>query len=354
MCQAFTSQGIDTKFIGAINADIGKIDRKSIFKYYAVKPLFDINLFRNIKTYNNWLLNKISIIDYWWSIKRYLKNNRPDLVYGRYLPGCYTSCLLGIPTIYESHAKVWELKAEKYLFSKLILNPNLLKIVVISNALKNMFCEQYNINENKFIVAHDCADPFPDKSTITPWLGRSECLQVGYTGSALPGRGISIIVKIAKKMEDVDFHIVGADQQSIETLTNQKLPMNLIGHGRVPHAKVYKYLNQFDILLAPYQREVQVFGGGGNTVDFMSPLKIFEYMASGKVIVASDLEVLHEILDEKEAIFVQSDDIDSWIAAIEKLKNSELRTQLGTNAFIKFESNYTWKQRAKYVITNSL
>jgi glycosyltransferase involved in cell wall biosynthesis len=83
----------------------------------------------------------------------------------------------------------------------------------------------------------------------------------------------------------------------------------------------------------------------------MSPLKIFEYMASKKAIVASDLPVLREILSETNAILVAPDDLEAWKDAIRKLKDNTLRKKLGSAAHKAFRSKYTWDIRARNVIS---
>ena len=102
--------------------------------------------------------------------------------------------------------------------------------------------------------------------------------------------------------------------------------------------------------MAPYQKEVAVSGGKGNTSDFMSPLKIFEYMSSKKAIICSDLPVLREILNEDNSVLVKCDDILDWRKAIEVLQDDSLRLQIANRACEDFMKKYTWKIRAKNVI----
>ena len=85
------------------------------------------------------------------------------------------------------------------------------------------------------------------------------------------------------------------------------------------------------------------------TSQFMSPLKIFEYMSHKKPIIASDLSVIREILNEKNSILVEYNNIELWVNSINKLKDYDLRKKIAKNAFNDFK-NYTWKRRASMVL----
>ena len=72
-------------------------------------------------------------------------------------------------------------------------------------------------------------------------------------------------------------------------------------------------------------------------------------MSHKKPIIVSDLPVIREILNEKNSILVEADNIDLWIKAIEKLKDKKIRDSISNQALIDF-SNYIWKKRALLVI----
>jgi glycosyltransferase involved in cell wall biosynthesis len=82
----------------------------------------------------------------------------------------------------------------------------------------------------------------------------------------------------------------------------------------------------------------------------MSPLKLFEYMSAGKPIVASDLPVLREVLDEANAVLVDPEDADAWARALESLRDAGLRERLGVRARRDFLERHTWDIRARKVL----
>jgi glycosyltransferase involved in cell wall biosynthesis len=95
-----------------------------------------------------------------------------------------------------------------------------------------------------------------------------------------------------------------------------------------------------------------VHGGGDGVERWMSPLKLFEYMSYAKPIIASDLPVLREVLEDgRTALLAAPDDPEPWVAALERLRDDAgLRQKLGAEALAHFEGNYTWTSRARRVI----
>ena len=276
-----------------------------------------------------------------------------DLVYGRFLHGCFIATLLANKVIFEIHTPIYEKKNYKLnIFKKLIKNKYFKKLVVISNALKKMYLENGYLSENKIQVAHDGADEVIDFNTKINLLGNKDCLKIGYVGHLYKGRGIELIIECAKQINDMTFHIVGGLKEDIEYWKKCSKNMNILNiffYGFVPPKKVGAYKNSFDIVLAPYKSKVSVFGNMGDSSKFMSPLKIFEYMSYKKAIIVSDLPVLREVLSPKSALLVEPENTIEWVNAINKLRKQENREYLSLNALKDFK-NYTWKTRALKVL----
>src|SRR5690606_11194111 len=136
-----------------------------------------------------------------------------------------------------------------------------------------------------------------------------------------PGRGIDVIVEVAKRIGDIDFIIVGGTDEDVEYWRERVADyVNIHLLGFKSPAEIYKYRNACDVLLAPYQSRVAVAGGKGDSSKYMNPIKLLEYLSSKKPIVASDLPPIREVLNEQNAILVDSESIDEWTVALNKLK----------------------------------
>lgn len=222
------------------------------------------------------------------------------------------------------------------------------RITVISNALKHQMIEEFNIPDSKVIVAHD-ASVTP---TTTEKIDLGAGFHVGYVGHLYAGKGMEVVGKLAQRMANVQFHVVGGNIKDIEGWQEQYNCPNLTYHGFVKQSEVSKYINAFDVCLLPNQRVVNIWNNTTiNISEYTSPLKMFEYMAHKKAIVASNLDVLKEVLNEHNAVLCQPENIDEWIKAVNLLKeNTVVREKISNNAFEKFKQKYTWNQRAKEIL----
>ena len=105
-----------------------------------------------------------------------------------------------------------------------------------------------------------------------------------------------------------------------------------------------------DLLILPYEGKVTASGNVGNIANYTSPMKLFDYMASSKPIIASSLPVLKEILeDKKNCIFVDGLNIFKWKIIIKKiLFNRSQREIISRNNFL-LSKKYTYDNRVKKI-----
>lgn len=330
MCQAF-SKVYPQVILYGIDGQISK--EKDLFDIYGVQRSFEIRLIKS----RSGLLYALQVF---LSVVFHLKAT----IYTRNL---YLAGILGLfnrKVVYESHYAHWTTSyLHRFLFTLFALRKKN-KLVVISHALKNLYMTHTRF-QGSILVAHDGANPLL-LSTTEQSKSR---LVVGYIGSLYHGRGVEQILEAARKIPEFDFLFVGGPREQKERLeqTYQLKNVSFIGH--VQPSEVKKYLEQSDILVAPYQKSVRVFGNTLDTAEYMSPLKIFEYMSSQRPIIVSDLPVLHEVLDQECARFVQADDVENWVTSIRSLGDPAIRKLLSTNAYKRFLAKYTWEERAKLI-----
>ena len=283
-----------------------------------------------------------------WQARR----QRPDLVYSRTIWEAMWTRWLGLPVVFESHSPVAGRVTAPF-FRRFLKSPGLRRLVVISDALRRYYVDQQGMDPSRVVVARDGADPVPDNLPPPPERpGRTESLQIGYFGSLVEGRGLKLIADLAARHPEADFLVVGGTVAQAARWKAQRALPNLHVRASVAPGEIPRYLAACDILLAPYERKVGIGLGSYETTAWMSPMKLFEYMAAGKAILTSDLPALREFMEhERTAWLCPPEDGPAWEAALSRLMSDpNLRRQLGAAARSEVEMRYTWKARAETVL----
>ena len=177
-------------------------------------------------------------------------------------------------------------------------------------------------------------------------------LTVGFTGHIYPGRGADLLFELARQMPQVNFLWVGGAPELVEfwrgklNAANMK---NVTMTGFVEHTVIPLYQAAADVLLMPYSRSVSA-SSGQDIAEVISPMKMFEYMASGRAIVSADLPSIREVLTEGNSVFCEADNFEKWKEMIEALLEDEpRRLALGSQARKDVEK-LTWVKREERVM----
>lgn len=150
---------------------------------------------------------------------------------------------------------------------------------------------------------------------------------------------------------DHEFIVAGGDDESIARWKAQVGDrVKFLGH--VPNRDVSALIDTFDVALAPYLENVGGLSVTFNLASWMSPLKLFEYMAHARAILVSDLPAIREVVrDSEEVLLCNPRDVDDWILGLNRLaQDSGLRERLGRNALSAFLKRFTWDQRAAGIL----
>jgi glycosyltransferase involved in cell wall biosynthesis len=148
--------------------------------------------------------------------------------------------------------------------------------------------------------------------------------------------------------------LVGGDPADVERVHRQvdeRGLNNVTLTGFVPNADLPQYQAACDVLLMPYQRHVAA-SSGGDIARYLSPMKLFEYMACGRPIVSSDLPVLRETLNSDNAILLSPEDQDAWVLALQALQGDSLRREALGHRVRQDVEQYTWEARAQKILEN--
>jgi glycosyltransferase involved in cell wall biosynthesis len=277
---------------------------------------------------------------------------KPDFTFVRFIQDYLYLLFAGKrKVIIERHVPLeknaWLRKLQIAMYSK----SNMRLLVLITKALQDLIVEENATFAHKIRV-------FSDGANVIPTILKAKSLEgdfhrnIGYIGHLYDGRGIDIMIDLAANNPKSGFHFIGGTEQDIARWKEYGHKQNnVFFYGFKPHHEVASYAIHFDVLLAPYQASVSV-NGGSNTVNWMSPLKIFEYMSYNKPFVCSDLPVLREVLiPGKNCLLATYNDIHSWQNALDQLsQNADLTAKIVAGARQDLENHYSWKSRAAKII----
>jgi glycosyltransferase involved in cell wall biosynthesis len=302
--------------------------------------------------------------DYGYSAVRAALKWRVDQIYTRLPQAAVIAAWMGVDTIYEVH-DLPQGSIGPLLFRSYLKAPSARRLVIITNALKNELVHLYGIPDTPpfTLVAHDGVDLARYSDVPSSGEARSllkelnlkieeELFTVGYAGHLYSGRGVALMLDLAERLPSVTFMLVGGEGKDVTSLRleveSRKLK-NIILTGFIPNAELPRYQSACDVLLMPYQRKV-AGSSGGDISKYLSPMKLFEYMACGRPILSSDLPVFREVLNEKNAILLDPDDVDQWVVTIERLRfDEDTRKALAVQAKNDVQQ-YTWEARAERIL----
>ena len=170
-----------------------------------------------------------------------------------------------------------------------------------------------------------------------------------YCGSLKPGKGIHIILQTAKKLElsnDILFYIVGGSKVEIDFWKNynDQSYRNVVFTGFIHGSQIPQFLKSADVLFMPYDKNEKKKVMDINTT---SPIKLFEYMASKKPILASKIQVVEKVLKDKESAIILNNNYEKEIR--ELLSNNTLCQKISKNAYAQ-SKNYTYKKRCESIL----
>lgn len=345
MCEAFASEGLDVNLVYPFrDNDI----RDDVFSYYSVKKNFKIKRIWAPDFYFPSQFDKIAVnikgIISALLLSFYAISQKADIIYSRDEWPLYFLSFFKKNLFFEAH----RFSKSRQLLYKRFRNKSF-KVITITKQLKNDFVK-ISFRPENILVAPDGVDLEEFDVDITKdearaWVG----LPLGrkivmYTGHFFEWKGADTLLEVAKKSEAL-FVFVGGTTYDIGKFRKKAESLNnVLVLGHKPHKDIPLFLKAADVLILPNSAK------DGISKFHTSPLKLFEYMASGRPIIASDLPSIREILDDNNSLFVEPDDSQQLAEAINKTTiDLEVSERIAQAAFEDVKK-YTWSNRVLKIL----
>jgi glycosyltransferase involved in cell wall biosynthesis len=250
----------------------------------------------------------------------------------------------GIPLLYEAHEVFAETartgRGGQVGAMEAFVLDHAAGVVAQSQATARGLAERYRTRRTIHVVPNGVA--VPETLPAKPWAEAGQ--RVLYSGNLFGWKGADVLVEAARWLPGLSIKILGGDPQDVETLRH-RIPATgarVKLAGRVPPAAVAEQLARGCIAVLP-NRDVP-------ESRWTSPLKLFEYMAAGCAIVASDLPAIREVLAEDEAQWVRPGDAEALAAGIRELVKDPARAEgMGARVWQRARA-YTWEARSRRLV----
>ncbi len=347
VCQALTQNGESVELFVPGNR---KASWDELTQQYGISERFPIH----------WLPSRsfLKRIDFTFNSLKQAHRLRMDAIYTRTLWAAWAARCFQLPVILEMH----DLPSGRIgpLLYKSFVNSAQKKLTVyITRALKNLTDQASGIEARagEWVIAPDGVDlsrycDLPQPAPARKSLSLPEKFTAAYSGSFYQGRGLETLMELATAFHEVQFLWIGGNPGQVADWKNKLAAekiSNVVLTGFISNDRLPFYQAAADVLLMPYDKRFSG-SGGGNIAAVSSPMKLFEYMAAERAILASDIPVLREVLDENNASFYAPEDFEdlkNQFAALitDKSRREHLAHQAGEDA-----KAYEWKTRMKNIM----
>lgn len=319
----------------------GTADIERSYGIYGVEP-FGID---TVKMSGSDIVNR-----YVFSIKSMWKARKAKKVITRDPLTAFFAVIFRKQTVLDLHGDLAHLcgRAYRMIKWKWFRDSKYLHLVTITNGLKNFYQVKYNVPEERMLVLPDGYSEESFLKIKKRDILVNETVNIGYCGGFVSGKGLKLIWQLAAKDSDHYYNLYGGDQEHAEKEVGAAFTENVFFGGYIPNAEVPEILNKHDILLLPNQE--QQICKNEDIGKVTSPLKMFEYMMSERVIVASDLPVLREILTDDNSYLVTPDDPNEWINAICYIDKHREEAKEKAKRACADVRQYSWEIRAKKML----
>jgi len=352
MCRALAEEGVEVELVVPSNGK-SVCDVRGLAEEITGRPAnFTMSLYEK-KTF----AGRLDTIGSYWGAKQIIRSREPHFFWTRNPLVVPVAIKAGWQVIYEAHNSI--LHPNRVLNAvrtrSLLRNarhPGLTKFIAISENLAE-FWRQRGVPSDKVLAAHDAVDveSYQEPSDISS-LREELALPaapkiVTYAGSLYADREIDSIVSLGKSFPNAQFVVVGGpdDLAQLHAESARRAGVgNVMFVGRVPHPRVKDYLFAADVLLMVWSQRVR-------TINYCSPLKVFEYMAAGRTLVGHGFPTIREVLtDGKNALLADPSSFAELKTKLAMALDMDLPNPLSIAAREAAFERHSWKARARRIL----
>ncbi len=328
--------------------------RENIYEFYGVPQNFKVRQVRGLDV-GRWLPGPVAfhlqnLVSAFWMIRsiRAYRDQHDTLFYARDYASLRALAAHRFPFAAEIH---------DYRFSRPRLPVgrifNAAKIIIVNSAgTKEALIKHYPSITAKIRVVPNGVDSSFFAVSQTPEQARQKVslpqdkkivAYVGRLESAGSEKGVYIFLRALDKISDPDIagYVIGGPDELIKKYKTAY--PKAIFTGQVPSKDIPLYLRAIDMVVIPLP--------DSRHARTSSPIKLFEFFAAGKAIIASRVPAVTDYVDSETVFFVKSGDHHELADAIQKLAGDDAKRKILESRALAAASRYTWLARARQIFS---
>ncbi|MDY6900183.1 MAG: glycosyltransferase family 4 protein [Cyanobacteriota bacterium] len=254
----------------------------------------------------------------------------------------------GVPAIYEHHHH-----EEKPFVQEIVKNPLFQIAVTVADTVRESMIAN-GMPPEKVVKLHNGYNRlFMERHPEAAADWRKKLLKNGreklvvYSGALEHFKGIDILIEVAKQLPQIQFVCAGGKKERVthyQQLAKEKQADNITFLGFILQQELASLLQAADILAHPHCT--------GPAATFTSPLKLFDYFASGTPIVSTRIPSLTEFENTKAiAAWCEPDSATEFAQSIERVLETHPRKIEGHSDSIEFVKQFSWENRAEKILS---
>lgn len=348
-CEALADQGIELTLL--VPRRIGR-DIENPFAFYHIKNNFRIVFLSTVDLFPLHIFNRVAFLVSFFTFSLFsffhllFNANKKDIIYSNESLPLFLASFMFPNTLYEVH----DFPEKKSVFYRPLFR-RLRWVLATNKWKKEKLKDMFGVPDKKIIYEPNAVEISDFDIDITKEEARErlgiekDVKVVVYTGHLYSWKGVDTLAEAARKLPDVSVFFVGGTDKDVAKFQKKygkRENINIIGYR--PHTEIPIWQKAADVLVLPNTAKEDI------SKLYTSPMKLFEYMASGPPIVASDIPSIAEILNERNSVLIESDNPQVLAGGIQLiLNNKDVAARIAEHAFRDVQK-YSWGGRAKRII----